>query len=209
MNIQPSRHRTNGTRCHADHAHLHKLRTGQTVSLSAAEPASSDAGIDLHAIDDSASIQRALSIVINAVAAGTLDPARAKVLLYGLQIASANARRVAPSPKGEKIVHTVEASGDTDTLAAPAITGDADLSEPQFACADKGKHEERKHENTEVVEEGNQPAEAKAETTTSSTTSSGDAGIPPLCFNPAGGYSGNARARALAIRQRSESQSVV
>ncbi len=61
--------------------------------------ASHTLSINLHAIDDSASVQRALSSVIKAVAAGTLDPARAKVLLYGLQIAGVNARRLASAQK--------------------------------------------------------------------------------------------------------------
>lgn len=112
------------------------LKTNRPLpALSPSEALPSEGGIELHAIEDLASIQRALSVVINAVAAGTLDPARAKVLLYGLQIASANARRVAPTPKEEKIVPAIETAGGEHTLSAPA-TSAPEMQESQPLCAD-------------------------------------------------------------------------
>jgi hypothetical protein len=45
-------------------------------------------------IEDSASIQLALIDVLQALAANQLDPKRAGLLLYGLQVASANAKNV-------------------------------------------------------------------------------------------------------------------
>jgi len=109
MNVQLCQQRkTNGAPCqspaldHANISRLHGRRKSRGVNLSAAEALPSTSGIELHAIEDSASIQRALSVVINAVAAGTLDPVRAKVLLYGLQIASTNAHRMTLAPKDRK-----------------------------------------------------------------------------------------------------------
>jgi hypothetical protein len=45
-------------------------------------------------IEDSASIQLALIDVLQALAANQLDPKRAGLLLYGLQVASSNAKNV-------------------------------------------------------------------------------------------------------------------
>jgi hypothetical protein len=47
--------------------------------------------IELAALEDRQAIQLALSIVINALATGQLETRRATALLYGLQVASANA----------------------------------------------------------------------------------------------------------------------
>lgn len=48
--------------------------------------------IELTALEDRESVQVALSVVINALATGNLDIKRATALLYGLQLASSNAR---------------------------------------------------------------------------------------------------------------------
>ena len=48
----------------------------------------------LTAVEDSASIQLALIEVLQSLAAHQLDPKRAGLLLYGLQVASANAKNV-------------------------------------------------------------------------------------------------------------------
>jgi hypothetical protein len=50
--------------------------------------------LELPPVEDSASIQLALIQVIQALAAEQLDPRRAGLLLYGLQVASANAKNV-------------------------------------------------------------------------------------------------------------------
>jgi hypothetical protein len=54
----------------------------------------SDFPLELPAVEDSASIQLALIEVLHALAANQLDPRRAGLLLYGLQVASANAKHV-------------------------------------------------------------------------------------------------------------------
>jgi hypothetical protein len=50
--------------------------------------------LDLPPVEDTASIQLALIDVLQALAANQLDPKRAGLLLYGLQVASANARHL-------------------------------------------------------------------------------------------------------------------
>ena len=50
--------------------------------------------LQLPDVEDSASIQLALIEVIHALAANQLDPRRAGLLLYGLQVAAANAKNV-------------------------------------------------------------------------------------------------------------------
>jgi hypothetical protein len=50
--------------------------------------------LQLTAVEDSASIQLALIEVLQSLAAHQLDPKRAGLLLYGLQVASANAKHV-------------------------------------------------------------------------------------------------------------------
>ena len=50
--------------------------------------------LQLPAADDSASIQLALIQVLQALAANQLDPRRAGLLLYGLQVASSNVKNV-------------------------------------------------------------------------------------------------------------------
>lgn len=74
-------------------------------------------------IEDSDSIQLALSVVINGLALGVVDPDRARVLLYGLQIASTNAKLTVIEP-----AHSADVVRTTDDLhgedEAMAIEGD-------------------------------------------------------------------------------------
>ncbi|MBS1822163.1 MAG: hypothetical protein JST61_09345 [Acidobacteria bacterium] len=55
--------------------------------------------ITLPAIHDAASIQQALSVVIEAVAEGTLDNTRARVLLSALKLAMTNLRNLPAEAK--------------------------------------------------------------------------------------------------------------
>jgi hypothetical protein len=77
--------------------------------------------LDFPPLEDRHSIQLALSMLITALAQDRLDPRRAAVLLYGLQIASANAKDLTPllppNRRTGKVRETVlDASG---TLIAP------------------------------------------------------------------------------------------
>jgi hypothetical protein len=64
--------------------HSHASAHAETASLP----------LQLPDVEDSASIQLALIEVIHALAANQLDPRRAGLLLYALQVASANAKNV-------------------------------------------------------------------------------------------------------------------
>lgn len=76
--------------------------------------------MQLPLIDDARSIQKAISDVLNALAAGTLDPRQARVMLYGLQIAATNARHIAS--QAQKPVKTAAASGTAaDQSAAQPV----------------------------------------------------------------------------------------
>jgi hypothetical protein len=64
--------------------------TRNTHGSASAETAS----LSLPPVEDSASIQLALIEVLDALAANQIDPKRAGLLLYGLQVASSNAKHV-------------------------------------------------------------------------------------------------------------------
>jgi hypothetical protein len=80
--------------------------------------------IELSALEDRESVQVALSVVINALATGKLETKRATALLYGLQLASNNARGLYTEPSAREIVHTVEPSPDGSDFAG------LDLAQP-------------------------------------------------------------------------------
>jgi hypothetical protein len=75
--------------------------------------------IELAALEDRESVQVALSVVINALASGNLDIKRATALLYGLQLASNNARGLRTEPFAANIVRTIEPSPEGLDLAEP------------------------------------------------------------------------------------------
>jgi hypothetical protein len=111
---QECRHiKTNGEKCRA--AALHKShwcffhdrsrrkprrRQTQTQTLDAGaitvnpgpEPGQERNPIPMPLIEDRSSVQLALSRILESLAAGELDPRRAGLLLYGLQIASQNTK---------------------------------------------------------------------------------------------------------------------
>jgi hypothetical protein len=64
--------------------------------------------IELAALEDRESVQVALSVVINALATGQLDIKRATALLYGLQLASNNARGLHTEPYAANVVRAIE-----------------------------------------------------------------------------------------------------
>jgi hypothetical protein len=95
--------------------------------------------MQLPLIDDARSIQKAISVVLNSLAAGTLDATQARAMLYGLQIAATNARHIA-----SQISEPVEKDTDrsepiaavepvaavvpcTEEIAAPVASPPADI----------------------------------------------------------------------------------
>jgi hypothetical protein len=75
--------------------------------------------IELTALEDRESVQVALSVVINALATGQLDIKRATALLYGLQLASNNARGLQTKPFAPDVVRAIESSPEGLDLAEP------------------------------------------------------------------------------------------
>jgi hypothetical protein len=67
-------------------------------------------------MEDRGSIQIGLFHILNAVAHSKLDPRRAGLLLYGLQIASKNVA-LTPLPAGDEMVSSVTPSSDGEDLA--------------------------------------------------------------------------------------------
>jgi len=78
-------------RLHERH-YIYQLHQTTIVSPATGGP------LTISALEDPESVQLALSVVINALAAGDIDPQRARALLYGLQLAASNARRLRLEP---------------------------------------------------------------------------------------------------------------
>lgn len=72
----------------------------------------------LPALEDADSVQVSISLVIAALADGRIEPARARILLYGLQLASANVRSTITEPYS--VVRRITHSKSGLDLAAPA-----------------------------------------------------------------------------------------
>ncbi len=87
--------------------------------------------IQLAPLEDRESIQVALSVVINALATGQLEPRRATALLYGLQLASNNAVRLHLEPMPSEIVRSAEQTEDGLELADPGATAILDTFEEE------------------------------------------------------------------------------
>jgi hypothetical protein len=75
--------------------------------------------VHLSALEDRESVQVALSVVINALASGQMEPRQATALLYGLQIASSNLARMTSNPSPSKVVLSAEPTSDGQFLAEP------------------------------------------------------------------------------------------
>ena len=94
---------------------------------------------DLGTLEDRVAIQIAISKVVNALATNQIDLKHARALLYGLQLASANARNLNPIPEPQAVVREVHLSpsllDETATdIAAPGATTDlptTQLAEPE------------------------------------------------------------------------------
>jgi hypothetical protein len=127
--------KTNGTRCKAPsltggtwcyfHSRLHQRHNSyrNDATRSSLFPGHH---IELTALEDRESIQVALSVVINALATGNLEPKRASTLLYGLQLASNNARGLHAEPFASEAVRTVEPSPEGLDLAEPGAVAETD-----------------------------------------------------------------------------------
>jgi hypothetical protein len=137
MQLALCRHiKTNGTRCKSPsligglwcyfHHHLHQRHNTFRPTAATRGYLIPGQHIELSALEDRESVQVALSVVINALATGQLDTRRATALLYGLQLASQNARGLQTRPFAPDVVRSVESSPEGLDLAEPGATVDAD-----------------------------------------------------------------------------------
>ena len=86
---------------------IHPLDPTREPHLAATHPA-----LNLPPLEDRESIQLAASMIVGALAGNGLDPKRAGILLYGLQVASANARQLNYTP--------LQTYAVTETVLTPA-----------------------------------------------------------------------------------------
>src|SRR5580704_2379019 len=122
--------RTNGTRCKSPsltsekwcyfHHRLHDRHKTYRYTEATRGYLIPGQHIELTALEDRESVQVALSVVINALATGKLEIKRATALLYGLQLASNNARGLRNEPTATHAVRTIDPSPEGLDLAQPA-----------------------------------------------------------------------------------------
>jgi hypothetical protein len=123
---------------------IHPLDPTREPHLAASQPT-----LNLPALEDRESIQLAASMIIGALARNTLDTRRAATLLYGLQVASANARKLDHSPSLNYIV-----TETTFTPSGDEIAPDEDpLGEIRYQQLLQSLEEEEEEEEDENDEE--------------------------------------------------------
>jgi len=166
MQLSLCRHiKTNGTRCKAPsltdrpwcyfHHRLHQRHTTFRSTEATRDYLIPGQHIELTALEDRESVQVSLSVVINALATGQLDIRRATALLYGLQLASNNARGLHTEPSATNTVRTIEPSPEGLDLAEPgAVCEVADtLDTPLLWEGFEDDDEEEDGEEEEYTEE--------------------------------------------------------
>jgi len=79
--------------------------------------------LDLPPVEDAESIQVSISLLIAALAGNRIEPKRAAVLLYGLQLASTNAKSIITEPYTSSVVRTVIRTKSGRDLATQADEG--------------------------------------------------------------------------------------
>jgi hypothetical protein len=103
--------------------------------------------IELAALEDRESVQVALSVVINALAIGQLDIKRATALLYGLQLASYNARGLHTEPFAASTVRTIEPSPEGLDLAEPGAIVEVEDTDATPLLWEGFEHDHEAEEN--------------------------------------------------------------
>ena len=104
-----------GLRCHSPALHNKPFCYYHANLRRAAKTAAGDPSLHFPVLEDKRSIQTAVSQVLNALAAGRIDPRHARLLLYGLQIAA----QVTPPVKGIFISTVRSVHEEGDDLLAP------------------------------------------------------------------------------------------
>ena len=154
--------KTNGTQCEAPslsegqwcffHSRLHQRHSRfrpievMSDSILRAQP------VHLSALEDRESVQVALSVVINALASGQMEPRHATALLYGLQIASSNLARMNSTPSPSKVVLSAEPTSDGQYLAEPGAVYEI-TDEPETKRVWEGFEDDDKEEDEDEDED--------------------------------------------------------
>ena len=86
--------------------------------------------LDFPPLEDRHSIQLALSVLLNALAQDRIEPKRAALILYGLQVASSNARNLDSATTPDKPTPKVR-STVLDEASGTQIAPDEDPEEPE------------------------------------------------------------------------------
>lgn len=186
MNVQPRKTAVRSRRIHS--------LSAAGISDSGVQPVVE--AIAIGVISDAASVQRALSVVINAVAAGTLDPARARVLLYGLQIAATNAHRLAASAKSNEVAPDIEQAA---TNVEPAVV--AALQQPQAVLSE----DDAKQDQAVAVNHSEDISTSTVDETPAQPDDSQSRGdLPPVCFSSAYDYKNRNSFREHMLRRQAQ-----
>jgi hypothetical protein len=77
--------------------------------------------LDLPPLEDVESIQVSISLLVAALARNRIDSKRAAILLYGLQLASTNARSITIEPAATSIVRTLARTKSGRDLAVDPV----------------------------------------------------------------------------------------
>jgi hypothetical protein len=88
--------------------------------------------IDLPILEDAESIQISISLLVAALATNRIDAKRAAVLLYGLQLASTNAKSITTEPFSAAVVRNIMQSDFNTDLAV----GDSGIDHGEYALLD-------------------------------------------------------------------------
>ena len=133
--FQECRHiKASGTKCQAPALKDEKFCYFHTRSRAHAKrPVEHWEAIEIPLLEDRSAIQRALSEVANAIANNRIDPKRAGLLLYSLQIASQNAKNQAEIVGGGFQVREVTQSEDGIDLG-PEVTSEEDMDTNPLAA---------------------------------------------------------------------------
>jgi hypothetical protein len=155
MQVELCRHiRPNGLQCHAValkhgpfcyfHRRLHDThRVYRSTIVARPDLERRGAIFDLGPLEDSVAIQIAISKVVNAIATNQIDLKHGRAILYGLHLASTNARRLNPIPEPQAVVREThpDPTALTDETAATIapegatteLSGHESAPEPQAA----------------------------------------------------------------------------
>jgi hypothetical protein len=162
MSYRLCRHiKTNGLQCHSPalddgqwcyfHHRLHGRHEKYRTTEATRGYLIPGQHIELAALEDRESVQVALSVVINALASGNLDIKRATALLYGLQLASNNARGLRTEPFAANIVRTIEPSPEGLDLAQPRTVEEEPAHNLTWEPIEEGDDEQQQKEDDDWI----------------------------------------------------------